>query len=372
MIRPYYTSLDQSGATELLTSLQKREEYDEEDLLAYATICRRGYDQRVNRKHILDCFGRSTQFHELYLCYCSSTKVTTPALVSAIRMIGEERVRTQLSQLRRQYAVYLDDVDFLSNDDLNNEALVKLVRSHSTRCLQKWYQEFMNDTKSRKFYYETLFKYSFNLLTKNDMNKEVFSVIAKGIGSLDELDIAYLTSLLDELESIDIDPEDYRRLAIYFPKQLNNELVDFSPLSRKILSIENDVLRAYLLGFDVSETIPSKKMLFDAAKELDQLGIDQFCQNICKHAECINPQEPIGLNSVSSFHPFDRVLINQDSLIYCITRNMFSLVLSNGLNPYTRVEIHPVFKMKIEMKANIELRYKLPPSIPFDEILKSF
>lgn len=379
MLRSYYTSLDQSGSNKILLDLKEKESYNEEDLLAYAAICRRGYGQKVGNKHLLETFSISNKLHEMYLCYCLSNKITTPALFISIKLIGLTKAKDEMNDLRSVYAEYLDDEEFLIiNEDFSiesefdKEIIIRLVRSHSVECIKKLLPRILSDNDARAFYYETVFVYSFGLFTKDDMNREVFSLIAGRIDSIDELDFLYLSSLLDRINHVDVCSEDYRRLALCFPDQIEIDLADFSPLCRRILSIKEDVLKSYLLGFDISEIIPSKSQLFRAAKELDRLGIDKFCERICGQIDCINPTELIGLNSVSSFHPFDRILLIQNESVYCITRTMFSLVLTKDQNPYTRVKIHPIFRMKIEMKASIEMKYKLPPAAPFNEILKGF
>jgi hypothetical protein len=164
---------------------------------------------------------------------------------------------------------------------------------------------------------------------------------------------------------------DIRTVEIFTKEQLINAYKVFPQLySKYLISAPNEYyriglyplpVRAYLLGFNIENNIPSSDIIDMEYNRLIEKGIDEYCKiNIVKNEEnIINPEDTL-CEDPHEYHNFDRYDFIENNKIYRFTRPEFERLLEDNRNFWNKCILpnHVIYTLKCR-KMIAEL-YNLP------------
>ena len=139
---------------------------------------------------------------------------------------------------------------------------------------------------------------------------------------------------------------------------------------------------SYILGFPVNKYIPSERNLEKTLEDLDELGIEKYCEsrkneNQEKNIEIANP-ETVHFDKIEDFNPFDVVNYYTDNEdgedikhLFRFTRPEFENIIKDEKNFYTGKKLPTFILEEIKCRQNIAKNYNLPASEPLFELLKN-
>ncbi len=173
-------------------------------------------------------------------------------------------------------------------------------------------------------------------------------------------------------------PEYYNQIAVpYYKKYLETNRLNYSryaeisesfpeicePTSEAVynLSSLSDVAKAYILGFNILEGIPSSSDLEKTMNKLFSLGKEKYYQELLegKVIDGHNDQDTLGEKLVE-YNPFDLFPICDTSGKYWISRPEWEYVIQHKTNPYTNEAVSNSILILINSRMALSNELGLP------------
>lgn len=194
----------------------------------------------------------------------------------------------------------------------------------------------------------------------------------------------YSVLVKKNIEQIYLTRKKIEQYNLCFPGLFPQEIVNKSNLYLRLRNCDEKV-QAYLLGYPVHYYIPSAQILQKSLDQLEELGVEKYCETILptlKFDTCgeasqntitqIN-HENVNFDNLMLFSEFDKVkhYTNADGgiKVFIFTRQEFPKLLADKKNFYTGEFLPPHVLQEIICRNRIAEIYHLPCSHQLDELL---
>lgn len=165
---------------------------------------------------------------------------------------------------------------------------------------------------------------------------------------------------IHRLNLIKLTREQVEEFNNYFPNILSSHIFNYQDLAFKISLLNND-LAGYLLGFAIDKMIPNNKQIKEALDQLDKLGVEEYCQRLKQKYEVILANETdVLMEPIDDYSPFDIVSFQTGDHLYRFSRAEFDNILQTKKNPWTNEDLHPTILSSMYARNLAACEIKLP------------
>lgn len=151
-----------------------------------------------------------------------------------------------------------------------------------------------------------------------------------------------------------------------FPNLFSEKILNRSDIVLRISNL-NPNFQAYLLGFPIHEYIPGEANLNKALDDLQEMGVEKYCNFIAEKNKKENVANDTNVLSEEIIHhnPFDIIEYyvdegNLEKHLFRFTRSEFKNILKDEKNFYTGKTLPAFIIERIKCRQNIAKHYTLP------------
>lgn len=188
----------------------------------------------------------------------------------------------------------------------------------------------------------------------------------------------YKDKLLIKLSKVDL-----IELDTIFPNIIDSQYLSCNDLSRKILSLGNEIA-GYLLGFPIQYHTPTDTQLHSALEQLSLLKRDDYASFVTKNNENFYLMdipfikertsfaniEDVVVQKIDNYSAFDIVAYRDGNHIYRFTRPEFKALLKSGKNHWTNDWLPVAVASIISSRKRTAKSLNLPKSSVLSELLR--